>query len=53
MQEYKLIMFPLSIGQADAMAVKIGYPSYILNDTALDADYRNVSFDLTFVFRTF
>ena len=25
------------------MAVQIGYPSYILNDTALDEEYKNVS----------
>ena len=25
------------------MAVKIGYPSYILNNTALDEEYTNVS----------
>ncbi|OWF36277.1 neprilysin-like [Mizuhopecten yessoensis] len=30
--------------KADAIVEKIGYPSYILNDTALDDDYRNVYF---------
>ena len=30
--------------QANAMAVKIGYPSYILNNTALDEEYTYVSF---------
>lgn len=33
--------FPLS--KADAMAEKIGYPPFILNDTALDESYNAVS----------
>ena len=28
------------------MAVKIGYPGYILNNTALDEEYTNVSYNL-------
>lgn len=30
--------------KANAMAVKIGYPGYILNNTALDEEYTNVNF---------
>ncbi|XP_060595469.1 neprilysin-4-like [Ruditapes philippinarum] len=34
----------LAKDKADAMAVKIGYPSYILNDTALDEEYKNFNY---------
>lgn len=34
----------LAKDKADAMAVKIGYPSYILNDTALNEEYKYVNF---------
>ncbi|KAL5013750.1 hypothetical protein ScPMuIL_008020 [Solemya velum] len=30
--------------KADSIAEKIGYASYILNDTALDEDYKNIHF---------
>ncbi|WAR15723.1 NEP4-like protein [Mya arenaria] len=30
--------------KADAMAVQIGYPSYILNDTVLNEEYKHVDF---------
>lgn len=29
--------------QADAMAEKIGFPAFILNDTALDDNYKTVN----------
>ncbi|KAL4221419.1 Membrane metallo-endopeptidase-like 1 [Mactra antiquata] len=35
----------LAMEKNELMAVKIGYPPYILNDTALDNEYKHVNFD--------
>ncbi len=37
----------LFLCQADAIQEKIGYPDYILNDTALTLDYEGVSTEAT------
>lgn len=37
------MMISICCLQADSIAEKIGYASYILNNTALDEDYKNVS----------
>ena len=33
-----------NIFQADSITEKIGYPDYIMNDTALNADYEGVRY---------